>query len=183
MAKVQVGGGAKIEFIRFLPRPHYRLETMSLLAIYFLMNNLTGVIEQAITNGVLPTPPANIVIGGAAAFYKEIAEFARIFDKLGYKVLAYTKPPLKEPLKEYPSVHGAFIKALLNSDVYFVVNLTKDGVSGYIGAGVFGEILLSVSHSLVSKRKIRVVVYNYPHSKCGQDELELWMKLGWVRIL
>ncbi len=168
---------------RFLPRPSNRLEPMPLLAVYFPMDNFNAAIKQAIAKGVLPKPPANIVIGGTAAFYKEIAEFAEIFEKLGFKVLAHTRPPLKEPQKEYPSVHGAFIKALLNSDVYFVVNLTKDGVSGYIGAGVFGEILLAVSHSLISKRKIRVVLYDYPNSKCGQDELELWMELGWVRVL
>lgn len=128
-------------------------------------------------------PPAKVVIGGSATFFKEINKAKHYLENLGYKVLASTQASPKDLEREYPIVHKSFMSALFNADIYLVINLQKHGIDGYIGPAVFGEILYVVTNNLVFGKQIKVVLLNKPAPKCGVVEINLWQKLGWVKML
>ena len=134
----------------------------------------------------LPTlfpPPAKVVIGGSATFFKEINKAKLYLEDLGYKVLASTQASPKDLEQEYPIVHKIFMSALFNADIYLVINLQKHGIAGYIGPAVFAEILYVITNNLVFGKKTKVVLLNKPALKCGIDEIKLWQELGWVGAL
>ena len=124
-----------------------------------------------------------VVIGASSTFHKEVEALINALRKAGFEVLATVSSPLANPVQEYPKVHKEFFEALNKAQVYLVVNLEKHGVPGYIGAGVFLEIGYVVTNNVLGKSNIKVVLVNPPRSKCAQDELDLWYKLGWYEVI
>lgn len=85
-------------------------------------------------------------------------------------------------LQEYSQVFQKYFSHLDETDMLFVVNGEKNGVKGYIGAGMFSEIAYVVSR-IARGEKQEVILANSPASQlfCS-DEIDLWIRLGWVRI-
>ncbi len=63
------------------------------------------------------------------------------------------------------------------------MNEDKNGLSGYIGAEVFAELLFGLSQKLVYKKEIELYILKMPSKEVSSyEEVTLWLKLGWIKI-
>lgn len=125
-----------------------------------------------------------IVICASASFEKEIIDWKNKLGGLNYEVIKYPeKIGQNNFLKDYELEFSDHYKAIKNSNAIIALNLDKNSIAGYIGAGVFAEIAFAIGLNRTSDKKIEVYYVNpisngkLPYS----DELELWQKLQWIR--
>ena len=87
-------------------------------------------------------------------------------------------------IKIYPEVHKKFFRNILKADILFIANEDKNGIKGYIGAEVFAELVYGLMQKLISRQKIKIILAKMPSSKVQFfEEIKLWLKLGWIKIL
>ncbi len=125
-----------------------------------------------------------IVIAGSAKLPEKIEYWINYFNKKHYKVLDYPKFIPKERFIElYPQIHIEFLENITKTNMLFIMNEDKDGLSGYIGAEAFAELLFGLSQKLVYKKEIELYILKMPSKEVtSYEEVALWLKLGWIKI-
>ena len=127
-----------------------------------------------------------VVIAGSASLQNEVSKWKRYWsEKENHVVIDF---PLaiksKDFTKIYPNVHKNFFRNILKADILFIANEDKKGISGYIGAEVFAELVYGMMQNLISKQKIKIILAKNPSSKVQSfEEIKLWLKLGWIKVL
>ena len=125
-----------------------------------------------------------VVIAGSASLQKKIQYWKDYWENRGYLVTDFPSPLSKENfLKEYPQIHKAFFKNIINSDVLFVANENKNGVKGYLGAESFAELCFGIVQNLIYHKKIKIILLQMPERTVpSYDEITLWLKLRWIKL-
>ena len=127
-----------------------------------------------------------VVIAGSASLQDNITKWKNFWNaKDNFEVIDC---PLaikgKDFIKIYPEVHKKFFRNILKADILFIVNEDKNGIKGYIGAEVFAELVYGLMQKLISGQKIKIILAEMPSSKVQSfEEIKLWLKLGWIKIL
>lgn len=125
-----------------------------------------------------------VVIAGSASLQKEITHWISLWESKGYEVLDYPTPISPDIfLEEYPQAHKDFFNNIENTDILFVMNENKNGITGYIGAESFAEMGFGVAQNLIHGKNIEVMLLQVPESAVqSHEEVELWLKLGWIKL-
>jgi len=75
------------------------------------------------------------------------------------------------------------MKALENTDMFFLMNEEKNGINGYIGASAIAELTYVVILNLIHNRNIEIYILNMPSQDCAcYDEVKFWLNMGWIKI-
>lgn len=83
----------------------------------------------------------------------------------------------------YPNVHKNFFEYITKTDILFIMNEDKNGISGYIGAETFAELTFGLAQKLVYNKEIELVILKMPSRKVQcYEEIDLWLKLGWIKL-
>ena len=126
-----------------------------------------------------------IVISASASQKVAIGKWLKYWDNKGFKVIGNpVQIKSKDFVVAWPKVHVDFYKALAKTDFHFIANEDKDGISGYIGVGVFAELAFVVGLNLSRLKKITVLIYKIPDSKnIFYKDIMLWLGQGWITLL
>ncbi len=127
-----------------------------------------------------------VVIAGSASLQDEIIKWKEYWDNQeGHAVINYSLPIENEDfMAEYPKIHKEFFKSIVEADLLFVANEDKNGIEGYIGAEVFAELVYGMMQNFLSNHNIEIVLAKRPSSEVQSfEEIDLWLKLGWIRIV
>lgn len=125
-----------------------------------------------------------IVIAGSAKLQKEISIWKETFKNQNYEILDFPKPIEKSNFLElYPNIHKDFFSSITKTDILFIMNEDKNGITGYIGAESFAELTFGLAQKLVYNKDIELIILKMP-SKNVQcyEEINLWLKLGWIKL-
>lgn len=131
-------------------------------------------------------PNKKVVIAGSASLQEKVDGWKQYWNtQKGYTVIKSVEAIDTAHFQElYPKVHKEFFRKLLNADILFVANEDKKGIEGYIGAEVFAELVFAMMQRLVGKQKITVILAKMPSPRVqSYEEIVLWLKLGWIRLL
>lgn len=83
----------------------------------------------------------------------------------------------------YPNVHKTFFEYITKTDILFIMNEDKNGISGYIGAETFAELTFGLAQKLVYNKEIELVILKMTSRKVQcYEEIDLWLKLGWIKL-
>ena len=125
-----------------------------------------------------------VVIAGSASLQNKIKKWLDYFEKQNYNCIDYPKSIPKEIfIKKYPKIHKNFFNNIRKSDILFIMNEDKKGISGYIGAETFAEMAFGVACILLDKQKLKIYLQQMPSKEVqSYDEVERWLKLGWIEI-
>jgi hypothetical protein len=125
-----------------------------------------------------------VVIAGSSSLKEKSEYWKKFWENKGYWVTNYPLPiPDETFFEEYPNVHKEFFKNITETDILFIMNEDKNGITGYIGAESFAELCFGVSNNLLYGKKIEILLLKMPDSKVqSYDEIQLWLKLGWIKI-
>ncbi len=125
-----------------------------------------------------------VVIAGSASLQKKMLFWKNYWEKQGAKVLDWPRPiKNSEFFTKYPNVHIEFLKSIMQTDILFIANEDKNGISGYIGAETFAELDFGIAQNLIYGKQIRIILLKMPSKKVqSYDEIKLWLKLGWIEL-
>lgn len=125
-----------------------------------------------------------VVISGSASLSEEMKKWFFYWQKKGYRVIDWPVPiKAREFGKKWPVIYKKFYNSLKKTDIHFVANEDKNGIKGYVGAGVFAEISFSVGLNLIRKTPIKILLYKMPSKKLFYyKDLSLWIKMGWLKV-
>ena len=86
-------------------------------------------------------------------------------------------------MKKYPIRHKEFFESITKTDILFIMNEDKNGITGYIGAESFAELAFGLTQNLLYNKNIELVILKMPSPgvQC-YDEICLWLKLGWIKL-
>ena len=125
-----------------------------------------------------------VVIVGSAKLQNDINYWKQKFSDNNYEVLDYPTEIKKEKFMElYPNVHKDFFENITKTDILFIMNEDKYGKIGYIGEESFAELTFGLAQKLVYGKNIELVVFKMPSKEVQcYEEIDLWLKLGWIRL-
>ncbi|MEO1770768.1 hypothetical protein [Candidatus Enterococcus ferrettii] len=123
-----------------------------------------------------------VVISGSIDFQNEFMRLIRSFESKGCEVIDY--PRLSDNLtEEYPILLSDYFRNIEAADIFYLLNLEKNGVTGYIGAASFSELAYAVSQNLIHDKHIAIILAEKPSEsvQCS-PEIELWLQYDWLTI-
>ena len=125
-----------------------------------------------------------VVIVGSAKLQNNINYWKEKFSNNNYEILDYPKAIEKERFMElYPNVHKEFFENITKTDMLFIMNEDKNGKIGYIGAESFAELTFGLAQKLIYGKNIELVILKMPSKEIQcYEEINLWLKLGWIRL-
>lgn len=125
-----------------------------------------------------------VVIVGSAKLQNNINYWKEKFSNNNYEILDYPKAIEKERFMElYPNVHKEFFENITKTDMLFIMNENKNGKIGYIGAESFAELTFGLAQKLIYEKNIELVILKMPSKEVQcYEEIDLWLKLGWIRL-
>lgn len=125
-----------------------------------------------------------VVIAGSSKLQKEVNIWLNYYKRKNYEILDYPKLiDEKNFLEVYPNIHVQFLKNITNTDILFIMNEDKNGISGYIGYETYAELLFGISQKLIYNKDIELIILKMPSTDVGcYDEINLWLKLGWIKL-
>lgn len=123
-----------------------------------------------------------VIISGSVAFQTDYKQLRTNFANAGIELLDY--PRESQNLKEeYPNILTSFFKNIETTDIFFLFNQDKNGVSGYIGAASFSELTYCLMQNLLHGKSIRIVLLKKPAKETFcYDEVNLWLDNQWVEV-
>ena len=126
-----------------------------------------------------------VVISGSAKLQDSINFWIKYFENKGFNILDYPRPIEKEKFMElYPKIHKDFFENITETDILFVMNETKEQIDGYIGAETFAELTFALMQNLIYNKNIQIVILRMPSINVqSYEEINLWLKLGWIKLL
>ena len=125
-----------------------------------------------------------VVIVGSVKLQNDINYWKQKFSDNNYEILDYPKAIEKEKFMElYPNVHKEFFENITKTDMLFIMNEDKNGKIGYIGAESFAELTFGLAQKLIYEKNIELVILKMPSKEVQcYEEIDLWLKLGWIRL-
>jgi hypothetical protein len=124
-----------------------------------------------------------IIICSSISFWEEINQWREKLEKENYSVIKYPEKLSGEFLPNYKKEFSEHYQMIAESDILFILNLRKNGIDGYIGAGVFAEIAFAIGLNRTYNKKIKVFCLNrIPGSLPYSEELKYWEELGWIKF-
>lgn len=125
-----------------------------------------------------------IVIAGSAKLQNEVNHWLDFFERKNYEILDYPRSIEEQKFMElYPNIHTEFLENIIKTDMLFIMNEDKNGIVGYIGYEAYAELLFGLAQKLIYNKDIELVVLKMPSSNVGcYDEINLWLKLGWIKL-
>ncbi|MEK7447802.1 MAG: hypothetical protein AAB632_03380 [Patescibacteria group bacterium] len=126
-----------------------------------------------------------VVIAGSTSLEKEMRKWVNFWNnQSGCEVIDWPNPIDEDEFMQfYPKIHREFFENITLADIVFIANEDKDGIKGYLGAETFAELAFAVSQNLVYRKNIKVILAKMPSEKVQSiDEINLWLKLGWIKI-
>ena len=129
-------------------------------------------------------PNKKVIIAGSTTLQTEAKHWKSYFESKGFQVIDYPVPIDEKRFKDlYPNVYKRFYQNIENTNLLFVMNEDKNGISGYIGAETFAELVYGVIQNLLRNKDIDIVIRKMPSEEVGGfDEIKLWLELGWIRL-
>ena len=126
-----------------------------------------------------------VVIAGSVSLQEKIEYWKSFWEQKSYHVIDYPVAIAKESfLNDYPQIHKDFFQNITKTDILFVMNEDKNGIDGYIGAESFAEMCFGVSQNIIYNNSIKIILLQTPGKEVqSYDEVNLWLKLGWIKIL
>lgn len=124
-----------------------------------------------------------VVIAGSSSLQENTKKWIEYWNnKTDYSVLDYPKAiPASNFENLYPDVHKNFFKNIIEADILFIANDDKKGISGYIGAETFAELVFGLAQKLLYQKNIKLILANMPAKEVAcYEEIVLWKKLGWI---
>lgn len=123
-----------------------------------------------------------IVICGSSKFSEEALKLKQKLENMQYNVINYPKKIDIE--NEYKLTYEKFYEDINITDDILVLNLDKNGITGYIGYETFAEMSYLIANNIVTKNTDRkVFIYKMPSKKCGcYDEINQFLKLGYIKL-
>lgn len=120
-----------------------------------------------------------VVICSSISFHKEIKEWKEKLEKKGYDVIKYPDIIGQDSLQDYKITHTEHYKKIAETDILFILNVSKDG---YIGPSVFAEISFAIGLNILrDNNDIEIYYLNYiPKNLPYSEELYKWQDLGWI---
>lgn len=123
-----------------------------------------------------------VVICASYHFQNEFEHWKQKLESGGYEVILYPQEIKGDFLRTYPQVYKEHYEKISQTDILFVLNLDKNGVSNYIGPSVFAEISHAIGLNVAQNKNIEIYCLNpLPKDLVYSCELELWGKLGWIK--
>ncbi len=125
-----------------------------------------------------------IIICASASFENEIKEWKNRLEEKGFEVIKYPIKIKGDFLSNYKKKFSDHYKVISEADILLALNLDKNGIPGYIGAGVFAEMAFALGLNRAFGKNIEVCyLNNFPKNKLPySDELNLWQELGWIKM-
>ncbi len=125
-----------------------------------------------------------VVVSGSVKLGQKIEDFIDSI-KDEYEVLDYPCAiDEKNFLDEYKNVHKEFYRNIENADVLILFNEDKNGVEGYIGSAGFAEVSYAVTLNQLHNFNIQIFIYKMPSKSVPCfDEINMWLTLGWIKLL
>lgn len=125
-----------------------------------------------------------VVIAGSASLQEKVRYWKSFWENDEYEVVNYPSSiPSDTFLDKYPQIHKKFFDDIENANVVFIMNETKNGIIGYIGAESFAEMAFAVAQNLVHGKNIEIILLQMPEERVqSHDEVLLWLKLGWIKL-
>ncbi len=72
---------------------------------------------------------------------------------------------------------------ILNTDILLLFNYNKNDVVGYVGYAAFAELEFAINLNKIFNKNIEIYIYQMPDKSVNcYDEINLWLKLGWIRL-
>ena len=125
-----------------------------------------------------------VVIASSAKLQNEIKKWHQHFESKNFEVI--NAPKLIEPvlfLEVYPKHHIEFFQNITKCSLFFLLNETKNNIRGYIGAECFSELGFAINQNLLYNKGIKIYLLQMPSPEVScYDEIELYLKLGWIEI-
>lgn len=124
------------------------------------------------------------VISASASQTEAIGKWKKYWEDKGFEIINYPIGISKEDFIDvWPKVHEDFYKSLSKCDIHFVANEDKNGIVGYVGAGVFAELSFSLGLNFSRKNKIIIFINKMPNSKSiFYEDIKKYVDLGWVKL-
>ena len=83
----------------------------------------------------------------------------------------------------YPQIYKEFFENITRTNMLFVMNETKEGIDGYIGAETFAELTFTLMQNLIYNKNIQIVILKMPSINVQSYEgINLWLKLVWIKL-
>jgi len=123
-----------------------------------------------------------IVICSSASFEKEIIEWKGKLESMDFEVVKYPIKLQGDMATEYEKEFSDHYISISKADAIIVLNMRKNNISGYIGAGVFAEMAFAIGLNKSLGKNIDVYCVNpIPENLPYSEELRLWEKLNWIK--
>jgi len=126
-----------------------------------------------------------VTICASMSFWDDINIWKNKLENGGYNVIQYPKQIDGEFLPNYKLEFTQHYQKMAESDIILILNMTKKGIEGYIGAAVFAEIAFAIGLNRTSRSNQNLEVYclnQFPDSLPYAEELGLWVDLGWLKF-
>ncbi|NUQ57449.1 MAG: hypothetical protein HUT38_03125 [Candidatus Paceibacter sp.] len=125
-----------------------------------------------------------VVISASASQIEAINKWINYWKNEGHEVINYPVQIVEENfLNVWPNVHKDFYNFLSKCNIHFIANEDKNGIVGYIGAGVFAELSFSMGLNFSRNDKIIIYINKMPDSKSiFYEDIKRYVDLGWVKL-
>lgn len=125
-----------------------------------------------------------VAISASASQTEAIEKWKDYWENKGFEMTNYPIDIKEEDfLSVWPKVHEDFYKSLSKCDIHLIANEDKNGVSGYVGTGVFAELSFSLGLNFSRDKKIAILIYKIPDTKSiFYEDIKRWVDLGWVKL-
>jgi hypothetical protein len=126
-----------------------------------------------------------VTICASILLNNEINEWKKKLEQNGYTVIQYPRQLTGKFLPNYAKEFTGHYQKISESDIVLALNIQRNGIKGYIGAGVFAEIAFAIGLNRTShfNKKIDVYCLNpFSGSLPYSEELQYWLDLGWLKF-
>ena len=80
-------------------------------------------------------------------------------------------------------VYNEYYRNLEKTDVYFLMNVGKNGIDGYIGSSAISELTYIVVQNLIHNANKEIYIYKLPSQEQGcYEEVKFWLDKGWIKL-
>ena len=129
-----------------------------------------------------------IVISGSASLVDQVDYWINYFQERNYEVLDWPKYVGDTFTPEEYDNHKTkcyieLYKNLENVDIYFLMNVGKKGIEGYIGTNAISELTYVVVQNLIHNANKEIYILKKPSPEQGcYEEVKFWLDKGWIKL-
>lgn len=131
---------------------------------------------------------SKIVISGSASLVEQVEYWVNYFKERNYEVLDYPKYvgdifSSEEYDKHKTKCYIEFYRNLEKADVFFLMNVGKNSIDGYIGTNAISELSYVVIQNLIYNKNKKIYILKMPSKEQGcYEEVKFWLDKGWIKL-